>query len=202
MKTFFAVLGIILLGMVTTAGAIWYTIPTVKVPYQKSQDITAIRAMLSPDSLPAYDTLEEAAMQAALRLYRCSHAYECGAPIGRRPDGKFVVGPASSNYAGDNTGIGHSVPEGWTLAADIHTHPCLPDSHAPNYFSPEDYSDNLSRKIPGFMVNLCDGKIHEYIPGVTPIDELVESVGIYTTQGKIIGTIPVDGKSQEPDTGF
>src|SRR6516225_12173609 len=51
-------------------------------------------------SLPTYETLNEAALATAVRLYKCSHYYECYAVIAQRPDGKFVGGYAYSDYNG------------------------------------------------------------------------------------------------------
>src|SRR5580658_3157082 len=61
---------------------------------------------------PSYDTLEEAAVHGAQRLYECSHVYECGGSIAQRPDGKFVVGPVRTDYSGDSVAISHGVPMG------------------------------------------------------------------------------------------
>jgi hypothetical protein len=154
------------------------------------------------DDLPAYDSLAEAGVAAIARDYKCSHVYECGGVIAQRPDGKFVVGPVRSDAAGDSVSLHYIVPSGWKLVADQHTHPCLPDSHHVNYFSPADVSNNLSGAIPGFMGDLCTGKVHFYDPAtMSPNDEKTED-GFHLTQGKIVGQITVDGKSQEPDVGL
>lgn len=155
------------------------------------------------DNLPAYDTLEEAAVHAEERAYKCSHVYECGGVIAVRPDGKYVVGPVKTSYSGDSLGSGHSVPSKWKLAGDYHTHPCLPDSHLPGYFSSQDTMSNTFLRIPGFVADLCTGKIHEFDPATTRSDaEFGEAADGYLTSGKIIGQIAVEGKSLEADTGL
>lgn len=155
------------------------------------------------DKLPAYDTLEEAAVHAEERAYKCSRVYECGGAIAVRPDGKYVVGPVQTSYHGDQVDLSHSVPAKWKLAGDYHTHPCLPDSHLPGYFSPQDAMNNTFLRVPGFIADLCTGKVHEFDPATMKSDaEYIESAGGYMTQGKIVGQIVVDGKSLEANTGL
>src|ERR1700674_4119454 len=94
---------------------------------------------LDVNGLTGYDALEEAGVHGIERAYQCSHAYECSGSIALRPsDGKYVVGPVRSDYAGDSVQVNHSVPPGWKLVADFHTHPCNADSHDVGYFSPQD----------------------------------------------------------------
>ena len=153
------------------------------------------------ESLPSYDTLEEAAVHAAERAYKCSHAYECGGSIAQRPDGRFVVGPVKSTYSGDSVAISHAVPGGWKLVADYHSHPCNAKSHEVAFFSPLDIEGSTMDRITGIMVDLCTGNVHEFTPGRdSPNNEKVVD-GVYLTQGRIVGHITVDGKSQEPLTG-
>ena len=154
------------------------------------------------DLLPSYATLEEAALNAIKRDYQCSQAYECGGVIAQRPDGRFVVGPVSSNYRGDEVQSNLGVPIGWKLVAHHHTHPCLPDSHHTNYFSPEDTSGVISQHLLEFMGDLCTGQVHEFDYKTMKPDEEKTEDGYYLTQGRIIGTVPVSGKSMEPDTGL
>lgn len=160
--------------------------------------------VVSPDSLPAYPTLEEAGVYAAKRLYQCSHVYECGGVIAKRPDGKFEVGPVSSSYDGDHVGIDHSVPPGYKMVADYHSHPCLPDSHAVEFFSPQDIAGDTALRIVGFMLDECTGAVHEFTPGRdAPNDVQVDEMElIFLTRGRVVGHIVVDGKNQEPKTGL
>lgn len=170
-------------------------------PTQSKQAVIVPAKHLASDDLPAYDTLEEAAVHAEARAYVCSHYYECGGTIAQRPDGRYVVGPVSSDYHGDDMMIHHGVPAGWKLVADFHTHPCLPDSHLPGYFSPQDTMENIAKRITGFVLDQCTGKVHEFDPlTMKPDAEQVE--GYYLTAGRVIGQIPVVGTSIEPSMGL
>ena len=154
-------------------------------------------------ALPRYDSLHEAAVAAAVKLYACSHYYECSTAIAKDQHGKFVVRPyLSSNDAGDNTEMSHGVPEGFELAADIHSHPCLPDTHEVSFFSPADVIEYIASRTTGYMLDECTGEVHEFIPGVTVPNEteMPGNPGTYSTHGLIIGKIPVEGKSVEANT--
>ena len=156
------------------------------------------------EDLPAYDNLQEAAVHAIARDYQCSHAYECAGVIAQRPDGKYVVGPVHSDYAGDHVHVPHGVPAGWRLIADQHTHPCLAESHEVGFFSPDDLQGDISEKLIGIMGDLCTGEVHLFNPAsdVPNAVELPGNAGVFSTKGHIIGKITVDGKSMEPDTGI
>jgi Domain of unknown function (DUF4329) len=155
------------------------------------------------DGPRGYDTLEEAGVHASARAYQCSHAYECGGVIAQRPDGKYVVGPIQSTYSGDSLETSSSVPAGWKLVANYHSHPCNNESHFTTFFSPIDISNNLSHRITGFMVDLCSGDVHEFDPSKdSPNDTEMPDEGRFATKGRIVGHITVDGKSQEPDLGM
>ena len=154
------------------------------------------------NSLPGYDTLEEAGVQASQRAANCSHYYECGGIIALRPsDHKYVVGPVQSSRSGDSVHFERNAPLGWKVVANYHSHPCLPDTHYVDFFSPEDLMGDTMNKEPGFMVNLCTGDVHEFDPSRdSPNDTLVGDEGIYSTHGRTVGNI---GKSPsvEPSLG-
>lgn len=191
------ILALVVVGFLATIGASGFT-------DDNAQRVPLSITVNDPNSLPTYDTLEEAAVHAIERAYKCSHAYECGGALAQRPDGKFVVGPVHSSYSGDSVDINDSVPPGWTLVGDYHTHPCNSDSHYNAYFSPEDMGGVTMRHITGIMGDLCTGKVHEFTPGKDlPNNEQPNPLKpIWLTQGRIVGQIKVDGISQEPDTGF
>lgn len=152
--------------------------------------------------LPRYDDLREAALVGAGKLYACSHYYECGGIIAQDPSGKYVLGPhIVSIMHGDEVQIGHAVPPGWKFVAEFHSHPCLPESHEVDYFSPQDLIGYISEHVTGYMLDLCKGDLHEFVPGRdSPNDtEMAGNPGIYSTHGRIVGHIPVDGKSVEPN---
>jgi len=167
---------------------------------------TLVVSPISPIPLApvlGYDTLEEAGVQGIARAYRCSHAYECGGAIAQRlSDGKYFIGPVRSDHAGTHVDIEYGTPPGTKLVADYHTHPCNSKEYIPEVFSPTDVSGNTSQRITGFMGDLCTGEVHEFTPNKdSPNDTYVPRAGVYTTGGRIIGHITVDGLSQEPNTG-
>ena len=192
---------VVLSGALITAGfAVVATVPTPHKPRQVAIEIGPPVDNLA--SLPRYDSLHEAAVAAAAKLYACSHYYECSTVIAKDHTGKFIVRPfMTSDEQGDHVEMSHSVPAGFELAADIHSHPCLPDDHAPSYFSPQDVMANTATKTIGYMLDECTGKVHEFIPGVTkPNEELIAGRdGLYSTHGNIVGQIPVDGKASTPN---
>jgi len=172
--------------------------------FQQAQIAVATKVQVA-DELPAYDTLEEAAVYGAKRLYLCSHVYECGALIAQRiDDHKYVIGPVASSYAGDHVNFSRNAPPTVKIVATIHSHPCLPESHEVPYFSPEDTADDISHGQPGFLLNQCTGEVSVFDPHGKPTFERLPDYDddVYLSKGVIIGKIPVDGKSVEPVTGF
>lgn len=139
-----------------------------------------------------FDKLHEAAIAAADRLIKCSHYYECSAVIVLDPKGKYTVGPAHTNYNSDNVSVTFSsVPADWERVAAVHSHPCIP-RHAGNLFSPPDMMGAFVTRTTFYMVDLCTGAVHEFIPGVTKPDDVQTADGLWLTEGKIIGyTLPV-----------
>jgi hypothetical protein len=132
-------------------------------------------------------TLHEAALYGANRLEICSHYYECSAMILIDPKGKFTLGPVRTDYNSDNVQVENIAQDGWKVAADIHSHPCVPH-HAPWVFSPEDMIGSIVTRTVAFMVDMCTGNVHEFIPGVTrPDSEKIDEV--WLTQGNIIGKV-------------
>jgi hypothetical protein len=191
-------------GVAAGSIAVVATVPSAHPPKQISISISGAPDTDNFAALPRYDSLHEAAVAAAVKLYECSHYYECSTVIAKDKAGKFLIRPfLLSNDAGDNTEMSHGVPAGFELAADEHSHPCLPDSHEVSFFSPQDIMENTSTKTIGYMLDQCTGEVHEFIPGVTSPNEteMPGNPGVFSTHGKIVGKIPVDGKSVEPHTG-
>lgn len=202
MKTFLGVLALLLMGGGSIVAGIVALAP---VPSPASGKVLILGAEDSGallESLPSYATLEEAGVHAIEKAYACSHYYECGGPIAQKPDGRYVVGPVRSDASGDSVGMSHTVPAGWKLVADYHTHPCLADTHYVDFFSPQDLSNSFSSKIIGFMGSLCDGNVHEFDPSRDSPNDVKVDDDIYLTHGRIIGKISVDGKSVQPVTGL
>lgn len=172
-------------------------------PIQLAQQLT-----LSPEiqarllALPSYETVNEAAVVLAARLYQCSRVYECSGVVALRSDGRYSMSAVRSDEQGDRVSVTKLVPPGWRIVADVHSHPCLPDSHFPAVFSPEDVSSATMHRIPGYMVNLCTGVVRVFDPAKdSPNDAVLEEVDFYGAIGRVVGTIPVDGKSVEPNEG-
>jgi hypothetical protein len=152
--------------------------------------------------LHSFPTLREAGMYGIQRSYQCSHYYECGGVIAQGPDGRFIVGVTRTNFKGDSVALTHIAPPGYKVVADFHTHPCLPVSHYAHYFSPEDTANDTFNHVIGFLGDLCTGEVHEYDPStMAPGDTQLED-DVFSTAGKIIGKIKVDGVSLEPDQGI
>jgi hypothetical protein len=191
----------ILLGVLLIAAIARCTAPSA-VQHQVAAPTEEQRIQAVLMALPSYATIEEAGLQAILRAYKCSPYYECTGAIAQRPDGRFVVGSVHSDYSGDKVEGAHGVPKGWRLAGDFHTHPCLPESHYPGIFSPQDIEDILEHGVVGFLGDLCTGKVHMFDPRtMAPHTHLFED-GSWSTEGKVIGVIPVTGVSLEPVQGM
>jgi hypothetical protein len=150
--------------------------------------------------LTRFGTLHEAVMYDAVRLERCSHYYECAGVIAIDPSGKFVASAVHSDYAGDHVSMNHDVPPGWVLAADIHSHPCVPH-HVPSMFSPQDMIGSIITRTTSFMVDFCTGDVHEFIPGVTRPD-LMPVDNIWLTPGIIVGHVPAFALEPTADEGI
>jgi hypothetical protein len=150
--------------------------------------------------LHTFDTLREAVLYDATRLEDCSHVYECAGLIARAANGKYVTGPVWSSNFSDHVEMHDKVPYGWTLAANIHSHPCVP-AHWTGLFSPADMIGALISRTVGYMVDLCSGDVHEFIPGVTKVDEVLVD-DIYMTGGNIVGHVNAYPKDAIPNTGL
>lgn len=140
------------------------------------------------DMLPRFASLHEAAVYGAARLERCSHYYECGAEIATDSAGKFVMSGVTTNYKSDSVRIPEAVPLGFKLVADIHSHPCLPNAY-PQVFSPDDIISSITTRTTAYLVDLCTGKVHEFVPGVTKPDEVLIDDDTWLTEGVVIGQV-------------
>lgn len=135
-----------------------------------------------------FATLHEAALYDANRLEECSHYYECSGSIVIDPQGRFVTGPVRTDYIADGVRITHSnVPSDWKVAADIHSHPCVPH-HAPAFFSEADMIGSLTTRTTMYMVDLCSGDVHEFIPGKSRVDESLVAE-VWLSAGNLIGHV-------------
>jgi hypothetical protein len=177
-------------ALVLGMSAAWATeSPPVITPL--SPEVLAIITWIKPHSTAEwlrFDTLHKAAVYGAVRLEQCSHYYECSGFILKDPKGKFVLAPVRTDYESDRVLIIDSTgPADWTLAADLHSHPCLPD-HATGLFSPPDMINSIVSRTVSFMVDLCTGDVHEFIPGTTRPDE-TRYGDMWLTGGTVIGHV-------------
>ena len=150
--------------------------------------LTLMKPPQSTSEWKTYDSLHEAAVADAKRIAECSVYYECAGEIFKH-DGKFVTGPVHTDYASNHVHVQDDQPTGWGLAADIHSHPCAPPNIS-QVFSPDDMINAITQRVPAsYMVDLCTGDVHEFIPGVTKIDQEKVDDDVWLSQGKIIGHI-------------
>ena len=202
MKSLIVVLG--LLGGLLVAGAQMKT-SAADAP-DPLVDIVMGKVIVTDTSkMSAYDTLEEAAVHAAQRLYTCSQYYECSGIIAKREsDGKFINGPVRSDYSGDSVQVNNGHPVGTEVTASIHSHPCHEETHYDTFFSPEDLMGFITHKQIGFMVDFCTGDVHEFDPAKdSPAEtELPNDEGTFATHGRIVGHIVVSKFVVEPNQGF
>lgn len=153
---------------------------------------------IGADKLPAYDTLDAAAVHAAQNILECSTHYECGGPLAVRPDGKYVAGAVRSDDQGDHVRLNTNVPPPWKLAGTIHSHPCLADTHEVGYFSPDDVGSTITEGVPGYMLDECTGEVHVFDPATDKAgDTYLKDDEIYLTKGRVIGVVKVSGESVE-----
>jgi hypothetical protein len=118
----------------------------------------------------------------------------------RSPEGKFALGPVRTDYVSDHVGINRRIPEGWTVAADMHSHPCVPNGRT-DVFSESDLITGITTRTVGYMVDLCTGDVHEFVPGER-VDEIEIDTGLFLTGGKIIGHVPAFPNDCKANEGF
>lgn len=149
-----------------------------------------------------FDTLQLAAMYAAVRLEQCSYYYECSTFIAKDPNGKFAVGPARTDYSGDSVRIRANAPEDWDVVATVHTHPCI-EGHFPNLFSSQDMAGSIMAHTIGYMVSLCTGDVHEFDYMIdSPNNVHLEDEGVWLSAGRVIGRVDAFPNIAKADTGI
>lgn len=148
-----------------------------------------------------FDSLREAAIYGAQRLEQCSQYYECSGFIVTNKDGKFLMSPVRTDYASDHVHVTERNPTETKRVADIHSHPCVPE-HVTNKFSPEDMIGAITSRTTAYIVDLCTGDVHEFLPGVTkPDEEYDEDAEIWMSGGTVIGHV-LKFKQNEADVGL
>lgn len=150
----------------------------------------------APDAIVEFGSIEEAAVYALKNAYDISHYYEVGGVLTRLPNGKFAIGLPSTNWSGVAVSIDYD-PEDYVgvIVGDYHQHPCNPHNFIPQSFSPQDLLEYRIHHVEGFMLDMCTGKVHAFLPGKdvrTPDDGI--------TEGRIVGRIPVTGVVTDTST--
>jgi hypothetical protein len=128
---------------------------------------------INPALLPtSYGSLDEAGVAAVQASYDYSNFYEYGGTILEDREHRFHVSIPDTDFSGDHVFIDFDNDWGdqYKTVADYHTHPCLPFSHAPGVFSSNDADSNDHRGLPGYLGDLCSGRVLRYLPGVTKRD--------------------------------
>jgi hypothetical protein len=150
-----------------------------------------------------FGDLHAAAIYAALRLENCSHYYECSGYIALDPAGKFVVSPVRTDYNSDNVRVEDDEgPSDWKVVADFHSHPCVPH-HYTGLFSGEDMIGALMGRKTAFMVDLCTGDVHEFVPGRDRVDvEPIHEGDEFLSPGKVIGHVPAYPNDPQASEGL
>lgn len=146
-----------------------------------------------------FATRKEAVLYSAARLTKCSTHYECAGTIALDSDGRYVSIPVYTNYQSDHVAIHSQVPVGFKMVAMIHSHPCLP-GYDTGFYSPQDLMASILSRMPSYMVDLCTGDVHQFLPGTDkPDDVQPEGEQIYMSAGTIVGNVGAhdDSKANE-----
>jgi hypothetical protein len=139
------------------------------IPLYAAQPAVFPMAILPPTPMYSnvYPSFAEAAHAAIADSYRLSNLYEYGGVIAAAPDHTFRVSVPETYWRGDATHI-DTDPDlfpGLKPVATFHTHPCLPYSHYPWFFSPMDVATAKEENLTAIMGDFCTGQIHEFVPG-------------------------------------
>ena len=151
----------------------------------------------------AFSTPDAAAHAALAEAKECSaNEIECGGAIYKGTHGYVYTQPLKGKPFGtDLAPVLLSVPKGYHLVADYHTHICnRRNALFSPYFSKSDTLVNQGFHTVGYMYSFCDNMIHRYDPEQDPVDD--EEVDfkphpdgtvhapIYLTIGHINGYLP------------
>jgi hypothetical protein len=126
-------------------------------------------ATVFADGPREFDTPTQAAVYALSASYDLSSFYEYGGVITQLPDGKYGASFPQTDYHGDSVMIDEDYSDysgGYPVVATYHSHPCLPDSHVPELFSPADVHLARSFMRPGYMLDECTGVVRVFDPVV------------------------------------
>lgn len=145
---------------------------------------------VAPVYVDVYPTLEAAGVAGIQHAYDFSNSWEYGGVILLTHDGKFLISVPNTDWSGDSVRINDEKDAfpGLKIVGDYHTHPCLPFTHYPEYFSPPDVQSDFYSFRVGIMGDFCTGNVHEFTPGVDPPGDHPVKHGKVTT-GRVVGKI-------------
>lgn len=148
-----------------------------------------------------YLTIEQAAREALIAVYRCGgQKYECGTALYKLDNGNFAFLPPVTSHRPFGVEIGYLAappPAGATLVADAHQHICDRRNRVfAQFFSPADALVDQGFHIIGYMLDTCTGLVHRYDSSQDDADDeevdLVSGKKFYLTIGHISDWIPPD----------
>lgn len=169
---------------------------SIETTYQKPSPILkAKERTLTQLDMGKYDSLIEAAIAAEQVAYDSGYDVEWGGIILKTPEGKYRFALPNSDHKSDGVAINWFYPpEGFAIAGEYHTHPCLPYSHVPEAFSIPDAASALYNHLPTFIANLCLGEVREF----DPLKDVPDNITINwhgnmfkVTSGRPVGNFPL-----------
>jgi hypothetical protein len=148
-----------------------------------------------------YASIDEAAKNGLIDAADCSrNTRECGGAI-YKVDGREIYlysGPYTSDrpFSLDIPELADPAPEGLTRVADYHVHICNKhNSGLAPFFSFGDVQTNDGFHTIGYMLEMCNGNIHRYAPGVDDRDDeeidFESGRKLFLTIGHIVGWVDI-----------
>jgi hypothetical protein len=111
-------------------------------------NVAAVKALKESFNAPNGDQWE----YGGIIVFRNGTFYWTNPPITTKQIDSNEINPKSLLLKGD------------ILAAKYHTHPCLPNTHFPGYFSLTDLAYSQYFEVPEFILDECTGNVQEFNP--------------------------------------
>jgi hypothetical protein len=154
--------------------------------------------------------VDTAAIAALTQAFNMPHGHEVeyGGAIFDEGKGLEHTLPPHTDAANDHVQLNPQlvIPPGAKFLAVFHTHPCMPTTHYPEYFSPQDIGMALLVGVPSYVLNECTGEVHVYDPsadmptGVVPparSDDAPNAFSLHLFAGRLVGNIGAKGEDQD-----
>lgn len=199
MKKLFVVL-VAMMAMYTGCAGCASVGPRLVVPEQAV--VILIRAELPKLDPRTFESFTDAAVASIAASYEANYAYENAGVIVLTRDARFRFTIPRTDFEGDrvwmNTGLKWSAI-GYVEVGEYHTHPCLPWSHFPEFFSEPDIDNAINDKNIAIMGDLCTGAVHEWVEGQDARDNYVadKRPSAKLTIGHLVGYIDVEDHALE-----